>query len=185
VPKLIIGRRQRRHQDDHIAKGPQENPAVAKCQAHVIAVAIAWRKGRFRLPIGDELLDPEYCQPVSDNVPGAQLIDVPGNRQLINVTDCGVQRLRFLWHTPSVDTGPIWFAGSAVASDDQGDTGGDGVTEFARVLGSPSSEGASAFNATGDCSASHAPRSGSWSWLVACAAACALPVWRRGRRKKR
>jgi hypothetical protein len=143
------------------------------------------RVGDLRLPMGDELLDPEYCQPVSDEAPGARLVDVPGNRQVISVADCGSQRLRFLWRTPSVDTGPVLFAGSAVVSDNQGDTAGDGVTEFARVLGSPSSVGVSAFTATGDCSASHAPRSGSWSWLIACAAVSALPLrrWRRSQKR--
>ena len=49
MPQLGVGRRQRRHQHDHVAERAKKNSAVPKRQADVISDALAWREGRFRL----------------------------------------------------------------------------------------------------------------------------------------
>jgi hypothetical protein len=95
--------------------------------------------GSVRLPPASEIQAPEFCAPASDAILAATLQDVPLGRQVINVPDCGSQRLRFLWTAPTADVGPVWFAGSSVWSDGEGDVYHDGVTDFGHVIASPSS----------------------------------------------
>jgi hypothetical protein len=107
--------------------------------------------GSVRLPPMDELLAPEFCEPASDLVPAASVNDTADGRQVITVPDCGAKQLRFLWTAPSADVGTIWFAGSSVISDGHGDTGGDGVSDFGRVVRSSASGSADAAIASAGC----------------------------------
>ena len=115
------------------------------------------RAGTVRLAQGDELQDPELCE--TPAVPAARVLDVvprtqsdlgycsrskerrPNDcRQVLYVSSCGAQRLRFLWTAPSWDIGPLWFAGSVVSADGDGSNEGDGVTDLGRVFASEKSQ---------------------------------------------
>lgn len=93
--------------------------------------------GRLRLPPQDELFEPERCVPVGAGIAAGQLIDMDG-RTILEVPNCGAQRVRFLWVAPAQDHGAVWFAGSLVRADGMSDVAGDGVTNFTGVLASPS-----------------------------------------------
>lgn len=162
------------------------------------------RAGMLRVPPPEELRDSEYCRPPVDGdsqpSPAANLVLVPVKgasadhcagdalpddcRQVVDVPDCGAGRLRFLWTAPSADVGPVWFAGSAVASDHQGDAEGDGVSDFGHVIASQSSTKAAAFSVQGNCSALPLQRrSGLLDWLVG--AMLAGSCWLRATRRRR
>jgi hypothetical protein len=93
--------------------------------------------GSLQLPPEGEIQAPEFCEPAADAILAASLTDTADRRELISVPDCGSQRLRFLWTAPLSDLGRVWFSGSAVSSDGEGDTEHDGVTDFGRVIDSP------------------------------------------------
>lgn len=93
--------------------------------------------GSVRLPPQPELQPPEFCEPASDLVPAASLTLTPTGRSIVQLPDCGAKRVRLLWTAPARDMGQVWFAGSAVASNGEGDTAHDGVTDFGRALASP------------------------------------------------
>jgi hypothetical protein len=103
--------------------------------------------GSLLLPPAEETQPEEYCEPASERILAAQLSDMIPGRQIINVPDCGSKRTRFLWTAPSTDVGQVWFAGSMVLSDGEGDPYHDGVTDFGRVIGSP----ATISETTGEC----------------------------------
>ena len=108
--------------------------------------------GSVRLPPAAELTPPELCEPVTDAVPAASLSTTMNGRNIVQLPDCGAKRLRLLWTAPARDVGQVWFSGSAVASDGEGDTEHDGVTDFGRAIASPSSPAASTVT-SGQCSA--------------------------------
>lgn len=122
--------------------------------------------GHLRLPPQDELLEPERCVPVGAGIGAGQLVD-EDERTILEVPNCGAQRVRFLWVAPAQDLGSVWFAGSLVRADGMGDIAGDGVTNFSGVLASPSQSSAEAHAVNGGCNAAHAAsdRGGS---LAAC-----------------
>jgi hypothetical protein len=95
--------------------------------------------GSVRLPPDDEVEAAEYCEPAEVGILAASISDAPNGRRVISLPDCGSRRLRFLWTAPPNDVGPVWFAGSSVWSDGEDDADHDGVTDFGRVIGSPSS----------------------------------------------
>lgn len=111
--------------------------------------------GRLRLPPHDELLEPERCVPVGAGIAAGQLVDA-GDRTILEVPNCGAQRVRFLWVAPAQDHGAVWFAGSFVRADGMGDVAGDGVTNFSGVLASPSQSSADAHALSAGCSAARA-----------------------------
>jgi hypothetical protein len=111
--------------------------------------------GSVRLPPDAELLPAEFCEPASAGVPAASLAAAPNGRQVVSLPDCGAKQLRLLWTAPTADRalGPIWFAGSAVVSNGEGDPSGDGVTDFTRIIG-PRASGNPLLSSTGaGCSA--------------------------------
>jgi hypothetical protein len=93
--------------------------------------------GSLQLPSAGEAQPPEFCEPASEQVLAAVISQAPNQRQVIQLPDCGARRIRFLWTAPRMDSGPVWFAGSAVWSDGEADPYHDGVTDFGRVLASP------------------------------------------------
>jgi hypothetical protein len=95
--------------------------------------------GSVRLPPQSELQTAELCEPAGDLTPAASLAMTKSGRNIVQMPDCGAKRVRLLWTAPARDVGLVWFAGSAVASNGEGDTHGDGVTDFGRALASPSS----------------------------------------------
>lgn len=118
--------------------------------------------GSVRLPPQNEIEAPEFCDPQSEQILAAQLSELPDARQIISVPDCGSKRVRFLWTAPEADVGPVWFAGSMVASDGEGDPFHDGVTDFGRIIYSP----AIASNTTARCSVNAGRVAGTApSWL--------------------
>jgi hypothetical protein len=139
--------------------------------------------GSLRLPPTGEVQTPEYCEPASDGFLAASISNAPNARQVINVPDCGSQRLRFLWTAPATDVGPAWFAGSAVWSDGEADAYHDGVTDFGRVVASPSSPAVASLTTQGCAAITH--RSGAAHWGGCSWAGVVLCVrWLR-RRKRR
>jgi hypothetical protein len=142
--------------------------------------------GSVHLPPQDEIEAPEFCDPESDELLAAQLNKLPDGRQIITVPDCGASRVRFLWIAPELDLGPAWFAGSMVSSDGESDPLHDGVTDFARIIGSP----AVVSNTRAQCSVAGGHIAGSaWSWLslIAFVATirCAIMLRSTRRRKRR
>jgi hypothetical protein len=147
---------------------------------------VGMRAGTLRLPPQQELRDPELCQPVGAGLGAGELIDLP-TRSVISMADCGAHRLRFLWTAPTRDEGPVWFSGSLVNSNAKGDVEGDGVRDFAHVVGSPSSQDALASKiASGVASGCSAlpRRAGGGAWCVCPIGLMVLAVRRRrvGRR---
>ena len=141
--------------------------AVTKFSALVeITDAQGRAAGSIRLPPRSELLPAELCEPAIDGVPAASLVEAT-NRQVIAVPDCGAKQLRFLWTAPAVDIGPVWLAGSAVASDGQADVAGDGVTDVRRIIGSPTATESIATQLEGGCASVGARDLSSVSWFVA------------------
>ena len=115
--------------------------------------------GSLRLPPEEGIQDPERCKQDPNEVIAAMLVRVaPPNhrselsyfeacgkedhpddcRQVVSVPPCGSGRVRFAWRAPSAETGPVWFSGAVVASNDDGDTTGDGVAEIGTLVPSPS-----------------------------------------------
>jgi hypothetical protein len=133
--------------------------------------------GFLRLPPDSETQSPEFCEPASDGILAAALLELPGGRQIINVPDCGAKRLRFLWTAPARDVGAVWFSGSAVWSDGQADPYHDGVTDFGRVL---SADGVASVANTG-CSLL-ARRSAEPLAVWVLAGVCVLVIARRRKR---
>jgi hypothetical protein len=111
--------------------------------------------GRLRLPPQDELLEPERCVPVSAGIAAGQLVDAE-ERSILEVPNCGAQRVRFLWVAPAQDHGAVWFAGSLVRADGMSDVAGDGVTNFSGVLASPSQSSANARAVNAGCNVARA-----------------------------
>jgi len=140
--------------------------------------------GTLQLPPEGEIQAPEFCEPATDGILAATITVSGSGRQVINLPDCGAKRIRFLWTAPARDVGPVWFAGSSVWSDGESDPDHDGVTDFGRVLSSPSV----ASNTTAHCSMvrAGANRSGAASALGMWLAACIwLGVARRAQRWRR
>jgi hypothetical protein len=108
--------------------------------------------GTVRLPPQEEIQAPEFCEPASDMIPAASLHEASDGRQVISLPDCGAKRVRLLWTAPAQDVGQVWFSGSAVTSNGEGDVYHDGVTDFGHVLSSD----AVASVMTTSCSASAA-----------------------------
>ena len=90
--------------------------------------------GSLELPPPEELADPERCLPVEDGVAAGDLDPLEGGRTILNVSDCGAQRVRFLWTAPVESRGALRLSGGLVASNTQADAEGDGTTMFAHVL---------------------------------------------------
>jgi hypothetical protein len=159
------------------------------------------RAGSIHLPPVSETDDPEFCPAVNegDPSPASSVVGVPPEgrateycgdataappaecRQVVSVTACGAARLRFLWNAPGADVGPVWIAGSTVLSDGQSDVGGDGVSDFSRVIGSPSVPAVLASKTRSGCSALATPAACQW-WPGIVAIALARRWWRRTRR---
>jgi hypothetical protein len=136
--------------------------------------------GSLRLPPQAELEPPELCEPVGDRTPAASLAATASGRSIVQLPDCGAKRVRLLWTAPARDVGQVVFAGSAVASNGEGDTAGDGVTDFGRALGSPAAPAVRALGA-GQCNAAAVGgehrASLAWGWLAALS--CSLLSARR------
>jgi hypothetical protein len=138
--------------------------------------------GSVRLPPQNEIEAPEFCDPESDQILAAQLSELPDTRQIISVPDCGSKRVRFLWIAPETDVGPVWFAGSMVTSDGEGDPFHDGVTDFGRIIHSP----AIASNTTAQCSVRAGRVAGTASgWLSVIALVLSMIRARSFRRRGR
>jgi hypothetical protein len=135
--------------------------------------------GSLRLPPAEETQPGEFCEPASEGILGAQLNEMTADRQIINLPECGSKSLRFLWTAPQNDVGQVWFAGSMVLSDGESDPYHDGVTDFGRVIGSPTT----ASETTGACSVTRMGASSSaWVWL-SIAGALGVCNCRRQRRR--
>jgi hypothetical protein len=143
--------------------------------------------GSLRVPPQAELLPPELCLPVTAGV-AAAMLSKAGARTVVSVPDCGARRLRMLWTAPAQDVGAVWFTGSVVTSDAQGDVKGDGVTDFTRLLPSPSSPDALASSISAGCrvaSLRHAPVSDALCSASAGACFGLLLLYRRRRARRR
>ena len=122
--------------------------------------------GELRLPPQAELLPAEVCEPVSDLIPAASLVDTTDGRHVVTLPDCGAKQLRLLWIAPSVASERVWFAGSLVVSNGEADVTGDGVTAFAHVLAPMSSgESSVALETSAGCSVERVAGHARGLWL--------------------
>lgn len=160
------------------------------------------RAGSLRLPQNEEIEPPEYCDGTTQLAAKVILVPTEGVetephscdnaanrtsttcREVVHSRDCGAQRLRFLWTAPAWDVGPIWFAGSAVVSNDDSTNRGDGVTSFSHMVPSPGSPDPALTTHAG-CAAVPTPRRFAPDWLVALAVLAGSVRWRRRRRAAR
>ncbi|MFI5306233.1 MAG: hypothetical protein ACHQ53_02710 [Polyangiales bacterium] len=139
------------------------------------------RAGGIRLPPDDELLDSELCAPVEAHIGAGEVMELD-TRTVLSVPDCGSRRSRFLWTAPVKDVGPVWFSGSLVASNAQGNLDGDGVRDFAHVIGSPSARDPLASRIASGCSVR--PNARGNPWLVCASLGLVLALRRRLRSKR-
>jgi hypothetical protein len=140
--------------------------------------------GRLRLPPQDELFEPERCAPVAAGIGAGQLVDAD-ERTILEVPNCGAQRVRFLWVAPAEDHGAVWFAGSLVRADGMSDVAGDGVTNFNGVLASPSQSSADTRALSAGCSTARGASSRGGSLAASFVLITLLRVRRRRRRRSR
>jgi hypothetical protein len=95
MPKLGVGGRQGRHQNNHVAERAQENAAIAERQTNAVSVAMARIERCFRISIGHEL----------DAAHQSSLANIPD----VTMSGKRMERLskhaRFLFH--STDDGAI------------------------------------------------------------------------------
>ena len=90
--------------------------------------------GTLALPGAAAYLPEEECEPHDVGLLAAQLYAADRERTVAATPDCGASTLRVQWTAPAEDVGPVWFAGSVLTSDHDGNFGGDGVSNFARPI---------------------------------------------------
>jgi hypothetical protein len=141
--------------------------------------------GSVRLPPDDELLPAEFCEPSSAGVPAASLADAPNGRQVVSLPDCGAKQMRVLWTAPKDGRalGSVWFAGSAVVSNGEGDPGGDGVTDFGRVIGPLATGSPLASYTSAGCNAVPSSSRSACAWVFSLSALLVGSCRRRVRRR--
>jgi len=138
--------------------------------------------GALALATGDEVKEQEFCEPRAQGVTAAQLYAADGGRTIASLPDCGATMLRAQWTAPRGNVGPIWLAGSVVASDHAGDVRNDGVTSIAQPIPAYG-ESLPDLTTRGDCSVS-APGRARAGWAVWPWAAIGL-AWLRRRQLRR
>jgi hypothetical protein len=164
------------------------------------------RVGLLRVPPETELENAELCPAVRGGDPhsAATIVWVPPEgeqadycgsddtgevpddcRQIVSLSGCGAERLRVLWTTPAEGVGSVWFAGSAVSSNNDHEVGGDGVNDFQRVLpeGVVVASNALASNTHADCTAVPGRHGTVSYWALFALAACSR--WRRLRSRSK
>lgn len=137
--------------------------------------------GTLSMPAESALAEPERCAgtPIS-----AGQLTAPPNRSVITMPDCGAKRLRFLWTTPDADRGRAHLAGAVVHADGLGTILGDGVTEIARTIGSPTSPNAPAVQIDGCSVTAAGARHRTRSIAVAVATAIFALCWAHQRKRR-
>jgi hypothetical protein len=149
--------------------------------------------GSLRTPDPKELPVSEQCLPVGPVPTGAgnvTSVTTPATqtqpmatRKVLQMPDCGARQMRFLWTAPAQDAGPVWLAGAVVRSDGMDTTTGDGVTDIARAIGSPSSGTLVASKVNASCGVAQG-RSGRAPSFGLGALAWLAIAWRRRRGAK-
>lgn len=86
--------------------------------------------GSLALPPAAEIRDEELCEPRNLQLLGTSLFDAEEGRSIASSGGCGATAMRVQWTAPKANVGLVWFAGAIVASNQQGDVEGDGVTTF-------------------------------------------------------
>lgn len=92
--------------------------------------------GTLALPPANEVSDEELCEPRSQHILGARLLDASDGRTIAGLGGCGASAVRVQWTAPRASVGRVWLAGAVVASNQQGDMEGDGVTTFLEPVAS-------------------------------------------------
>ncbi len=145
--------------------------------------------GSLALPPLEELADPERCLPVEDGVAAGDLDPLEGGRTILHVSDCGAQRVRFLWTAPVESRGALRLSGGLVASNTQADAEGDGTTMFAHVLAPEHATDPLASDIRVGCSVGDGVGQRAWrsatAPLLACLLAAGLALCTRRRRSSR
>lgn len=84
-------------------------------------------------PDPDSLLPDDLCKEISS--PAAQVGPTMDGRSLVISGACEQRQGTFEWTAPTGQSaGPAWFSGALVASDLNGDTAGDRVAVFSRIV---------------------------------------------------
>lgn len=138
--------------------------------------------GQLRLPPAHELPDAERCEPAADGVHAGVLHELPG-RTILQVPDCGAQRVRFLWTAPASVPNVVLFAGGIVAADGDANVDRDGVTMLSRPL--TRTGGRAVTTLQGSCSATLANARTPAFQTTACLLLLAFALVARARRLAR
>src|SRR5436189_185082 len=115
--------------------------------------------GTVHVPSDAEMDLPEAdtCQPIGLGVPATERFaapdfELPNNRQIAGLTDCGGKQMRLQWTAPAPDMGVVFFSGGVVQSNHMSDLLGDGVVEIFRPV-LPEAGKSYAVETSGGCSA--------------------------------
>lgn len=88
--------------------------------------------GSLATPSPDSLSAADLCKEISS--PAAQVGPTKDGRSLVISGACEQRQGTFEWTAPVSDGAMAWFSGAALASDANGDTAGDRVAVFSRIL---------------------------------------------------
>jgi hypothetical protein len=159
-------------------------PATTLHATALVELTDALGHGAGSLSLPETLTAAESCQPLEQNTPAGIVLSAPDlplseGRQIVAMQDCGGNLLHWRWTAPTVDVGPVLFAGGVVAPDGHMDAAGDGVTRLFKSIGSPAQvRYQSAI--TGACSVRRIA-SGQAGVLGRCGFVCLLALCRRRR----
>jgi hypothetical protein len=128
--------------------------------------------GTLSLPDESSIGASGRCNGKSDAEVAAYLMK-QGSRQIVGVSNCGAQTLRFRFRAPDADS--VAFAGAVVRTDGSETAAGDGVLELKRVL---HRDGGVLLNPNTQCS--HSPRSRPSKLALFLWAALSVGFGRRG-----
>jgi hypothetical protein len=135
----------------------------------------------------EEIAAEDQCVGVA--FPAALPMPVADGRTVVLAGECGATRARFHWTAPTGSASAAWFSGSLVVSDEDGSVAGDSVTDFSRVIASPTSSAGSAVSIASECAVSTPGGAGhaaapvlGFGWLLAL---CGYALRRRQRAQKK
>lgn len=136
--------------------------------------------GSLQLPPLAERVDRELCEPSDHGVLAAAVYATERDRQIAAAGDCGAHSIRAQWTAPRTKAGAVWLTGAVLASNHDGELGGDGVTTFSERIPAFGEDMPDALE-QGSCAVVSGVGVSDASGLGIVCALLALLVWRRGR----
>lgn len=108
--------------------------------------------GELSFLMPQEITAQDQCVGVA--FPAALPMPVAGGRTVVLAGECGATRARFHWTAPTGSASAAFFSGSLVVSDEDGSVAGDSVTDFSKVIASPTNSAGSAVSIASECAVS-------------------------------